>query len=147
MFLINFHPANSFPFSVLFTPSPSSPSCPGTTTQRVQPAAQLAGTVPQPHPQRAAYAPERHLSRVLPAAAQRGRQQQWRRLFFHLSQLSISSFSSQQRYLSKLSCQLRAFQSIPAPRYVPDPGKDASLLCYALVLLLLSWCQQEANCC
>lgn len=126
----------------LLLPTSSAPSCPGTTAQRVQPTAQLASTVPQSNPQRAAHAPERHLSRVLPAATQWGRrQQQWRRrwrrrqLFPHLAQLSVSSFSCQQWYLSKLSCQLGALQSIPAPRYakytrVPDPGQDAKLLCF-----------------
>ena len=127
--------------------SSSASSCPGTASQRVQPTAQLAGTVPQPHPQRATHAPECHLSRILPAASQWGRgrrqQQQWRRwrqLISHLSQLSVSSLSSQQWYLSKLSCQLGALQSIPAPRYaeytnVPDPGKDAKLLCFSGLLL------------
>lgn len=136
-----FHPVRffinhvSFPSS--FVPPSSAPSCPGTATQRVQSTAQLAGTISQPHSQRATHAPERHLSRVLPAATQWRWQQQrrrWRRRFFsHFSQLSISSFSSQQWYLSELSCQLGALQSIPAPRYtkythVPDPGIDARLL-------------------
>lgn len=144
--------------NALFVPPSSAPSCPGTAAQRVQPTAQLAGTVPQSHPQRATHAPERHLSRVLPAATQRGRQQQqrrrWRRrrwkwFFSHLSQLSVSPFSSQQWYLSKLSCQLGALQSIPTARYakythVPDPGQDAKLLCFSG--LLLSCSQHEANC-
>lgn len=102
------------------SPTSSAPSCPGTAAQRVQPTAQLAGTVPQPHPQRAAHAPERYLSRVLPAATQRGQQHRWRWrgwLFSNFSQLSLSSLSSQQWYLSQLSCQLGALQSIPAPRY------------------------------
>ncbi len=125
--------------NAFLVPPSSAPSCPGTAAQRVQPTAQLAGTVPQSHPQRAAHAPERHLSRVLPAATQRGRQQRrwrrrrWKRIFPHLSQLSVSPFSSQQWYLSKLSCQLGALQSIPTARYakytlVPDPGQDAKLL-------------------
>lgn len=127
----------------LCSPPCSSPTGPGTEAQRVQPAAQLARTVSQPHPQRAAHAPERHLPRLLPAAAQRQQQQRrwrrrrWRRrrrrLFPHFSQFPLPFLSSQQRYLPQLSCQLGALQSIPTPRYakltlVPDPRKYARLL-------------------
>lgn len=131
-----------FPSGRLCSPPSSSPTGPGTKAQRVQPAAQLARTVSQPHPQRAAHAPERHLPRLLPAAAQWQRRQQQRRrrrrrrrrrLFPHFSQFPLPFLSSQQRYLPQLSCQLGALQSIPTPRYaklthVPGPRKYARLL-------------------
>lgn len=82
----------------------------GAATQRVQPSTQSAGAVSQPESQRASYASQRHLPRVLPAA-------QRRKLFSHLSKLTLPSVSCQQWHVPQLSCKLWAIQPLPATRY------------------------------